>query len=232
MKIGGLQKTTLIDYPGKVATTVFLSGCNFRCGYCYNPELVLPEKAKKHPEISQEDFFRFLDSRKNLLDGVCVTGGEPTVNPELSWFLGEIKKRGFLVKLDTNGSHPETLENLFKKGLVDYVAMDIKAPLEKYEEVTGSKIDKEKIKKSIEIIKNSEIEYEFRTTLIPGVHGKEEVSKMGELIKGAKRYFLQNFMPEKTINNGFLEKKPFVVKDLENFRKEASFFVENCSIRE
>ena len=160
MKIGGLQKSTLIDYPGKIACTVFLIGCNFRCPWCYSSELVLPDKKEKQPIISEKDFFSFLGQRKDVLDGVVVCGGEPTINSDLSEFVRKIKKMGFKVKLDTNGSNPETIKDLINKKLIDYIAMDIKAPLEsnfqfsmtdsqtnsksqisKYEKATGVKID-------------------------------------------------------------------------------------------
>ncbi len=231
MKIGGLQKLTLIDYPQKVACTVFLSGCNFRCPWCYSGELVLPEKIKDHPEIKEEDFFYFLSQRKNKINGVVVCGGEPTINPEIDNFLEKIKKEGFLVKLDTNGSNPEVLERLINKNLLDYIAMDVKAPLQKYEEVVGAKFDSQKIKKSIEIIIKSGVDYEFRSTLISDLHTNEDVVIMGEMVKGAKKYFLQSFRPEKTIDESFLLKKPFFKEEMEEFKKRVSPFVEKCEIR-
>lgn len=231
MKIGGLQKLTLIDYPQKVACTVFLSGCNFRCPWCYSGELVLPEKIKDHPEIKEEDFFYFLSQRKNKINGVVVCGGEPTINPEIDNFLEKIKKEGFLVKLDTNGSNPEVLERLINKNLLDYIAMDVKAPLQKYEEVVGAKFDSQKIKKSIEIIIKSGVDYEFRSTLISDLHTNEDVVIMGEMVKGAKKYFLQSFRPEKTIDESFLLKKPFFKEEMEEFKEKVSPFVEKCEIR-
>lgn len=231
MKIGGLQKLTLIDYPQKVACTVFLSGCNFRCPWCYSGELVLPEKIKDYPEIKEEDFFYFLSQRKNKINGVVVCGGEPTINPEIDNFLEKIKKEGFLVKLDTNGSNPEVLERLINKNLLDYIAMDVKAPLQKYEEVVGAKFDSQKIKKSIEIIIKSGVDYEFRSTLISDLHTNEDVVIMGEMVKGAKKYFLQSFRPEKTIDESFLLKKPFFKEEMEEFKEKVSPFVEKCEIR-
>ncbi len=231
MKIGGLQKVTLIDYPGKVACTVFLSGCPFRCPWCYSGELVMPEKIKEHPEITKDYFFEFLEKRKGVVDAVVVCGGEPTINEDLPEFLSKIREKGFLIKIDTNGFNPEMIEKLIKNNLVDYIAMDIKSSLEKYKEATGVDVDIKKIKKSIAIIKESGIEYEFRTTLVPGFHQKEEVEKMAKAIEGANKYFLQNFLPEKTINGHFEEKKPFSSKDLEEFKESANLFVKMCEIR-
>ncbi len=231
MKIGGLQKLTLIDYPGKLACTVFLSGCNFRCSWCYSPELVLPEKIEEQPEFERSFFFDFLDKRIGKIDGVVICGGEPMINEDLPQFAKEIKERGFFVKIDTNGSRPEMLKILLRDGLVDYIAMDLKVPLERYQEVAGEAVDMDKIKESIDIVKNSGIEYEFRTTLVPGIHKEEDVSVMAETIKGADSYFLQNFLPEKTLEKGFLKRKPFTEKELESFKKVAEPFVKKCKTR-
>ncbi len=231
MKIGGLQKFTLIDYPGHLACTVFFSGCNFRCPWCYSPEIVLPEKIKNHPEITKEEVFNFLKERTDKLDGVVLCGGEPTIFPGLPDFIKEIKKMGFSVKIDTNGSNPEMLKELISDGLVDYVAMDIKSSLEGYKEAAGVDFDAEKIRESITLVMSSGVDYEFRTTLVPGIHEKKDIEEVGTLIKGAKRYFLQNFLPEKTIDEEFLKKKPFSKEELEEFRKIISPFVEKCEIR-
>jgi pyruvate formate lyase activating enzyme len=224
MNIGGLQKTTLIDYPGKIGCTVFLTGCNFRCPWCQNPELVLPEKIKKSPKISEKDFFNFLEERKGFLEGVCITGGEPTIHKDLPNFIKKIKKLGFAVKLDTNGSNPRILKNLIKKKLIDYIAMDVKAPLKNPD-----------IKKSVEIIKNSSLDYEFRTTVVPTVHNKEDIIKIArELSKptrlrqgfgGQRKYYLQNFRPEKTIDPKFKKIKPFNQKQLESIQKECQKYL-------
>jgi pyruvate formate lyase activating enzyme len=227
VKIGGLQKLTLIDYPQKIACTVFLSGCNFRCPWCYSPELVLPEKIKNHPEIKKEDFFDFLEKRKRKLDGVVICGGEPTVAEGILDFIKEIKKRGFLVKIDTNGSRPEALKEMIE--LVNYIAMDVKFPLLRYKEISNE--SPQKIKESIDIIMNSNVDYEFRTTVVPGVHFKEDIEEIAHLISGAKRYYLQNFLPEKTIEESFLDKKSFSEEELKEFKKIASSFTEECQIR-
>ena len=154
MHIAGLQKSSLIDYPEKIACIVFTQSCNFRCGYCHNPELFEQRK----PLISTEAFFEFLKTRQNKLDGVVITGGEPTLQKDLNEFISEIKNLGFLVKLDSNGTNPNIIENLINKNLIDYVAMDIKAPLNKYEQITNTKVNTENIKKSINLILNSNID--------------------------------------------------------------------------
>ena len=244
MLIGGLQKLTLIDYPGKLAGTVFLIGCDFRCPWCYNPELVLPEKIKKHKKISEKYFFEFLKQRKGLLEGVVVCGGEPTINKDLPDFIKKIKKLGYAVKLDTNGSSPEMLKKLISEKLIDYVAMDIKAPIgaksqitnsksqtnsklqiSKYKKATGIKVDIKKIKKSVEIIKNSGIDYEFRTTMVPGVHTKEDILQIAKELSPAKKYYLQNFRPEKTIDPKFKKIRPFSQKQLERLQKEGKKYL-------
>lgn len=194
MRIGGLQKVTLIDYPGKVACTVFLSGCNFRCPFCYSPELVLPEEIEKHPAIKEKDFFDFLLGKKGLLDGCVICGGEPTINgEELVDFCKKIKEMGFLIKLDTNGSNPDVLNKVIP--FIDYIAMDIKAPLnDKYKDFSG--IDcLEEIKESIELIKRSGLDYEFRTTITS--HSIDDILEIANYIAPAKKYFLQRFVDEK-----------------------------------
>jgi len=229
--IGGLQKTTLIDFPGKIAATIFISGCSFRCPWCYSPELVLPEKIKKHPKISEKYLFDFLKKRKGLLDGVCITGGEPTIHKDLPDFIKKIKKLGYLVKIDTNGSNPEMLKKIIAKKLVDYVAMDIKAPKEKYNELVGVKINIKKIQKSIDILKEKKVDYEFRSTIVPTVHTKEDVIEMAKWIKGAKRYYLQNFRPEKTIDPKFETIKPYPQEYLISIQKAIAPFFEICQVR-
>ncbi len=233
MKIGGLEKLTLIDYPQKLACTLFISGCNFRCPWCYSPELVLPAKIKNHPEIEKSQVLEFLKKRKSKIEGVVVCGGEPTAEKHLPKLLSEIKEMGFLIKLDTNGSFPDALKNILEEKLVDYIAMDIKAPLlkKRYKEATGVFDDVEKIKKSIKIIKESGVDYEFRTTLVRDIHKKEDIERIAKSISGAKRYYLQNFFPEKTIKEDFLNKKPFSKEEVTAFKKEADPFVKFCKIR-
>lgn len=231
MKIGGLQKLTLIDFPGRLAATVFLSGCNFRCPFCYASELVLPEKIKKQPKISSKELFKFLKERKKLLEGVTICGGEPTISKGLISLIKKIKKMGFFVKLDTNGSDPKLLEYLIDKKLVDYVAMDIKGPKERYKDFVGKKVDIKKIQKSIDLLKQGKVDYEFRSTIVPGLHQKKEILEMAKWIKGAKRYYLQNFKPEKTIDHSFEKIKPYPLEFLLQMQKIIAPFFEVCQIR-
>lgn len=213
MTIGGLQKVTLVDYPGRLACTVFLSGCNFRCPFCYSKELVLENEIRNHPNISENSFFDFLNERRGMLEGVVVCGGEPTIHKEaLVDFVRKIKKLGYLIKLDTNGTDPETVKRMIDEKLVDYVAMDIKAPLikEKYENACGMKFDVEKIKETVSLLKDSGIDYEFRTTVVPGIHTEEDILKIAEQISPANKYYLQKFRGEKgTIDSKFENTVPF-----------------------
>ncbi len=231
MKIGGLQKTTLIDYPGRIAATIFLCECNFRCPWCYSSELVLPEKIKKQPKISEKDFFKFLKERKGLLEGAVICGGEPAINKGLPEFIKKIRKLGYLVKLDTNGSSPEMLKKLIDDKLIDYVAMDIKGPKERYSQFAGIKVDVKKIQKSIDILKEGKVDYEFRSTIVPTLHIKEDVMAMAKWISGAKRYFLQNFRSEKTINQKFEKIKPYPQEFLLEIQKAIAPFFEICQVR-
>ncbi|MFC1789706.1 anaerobic ribonucleoside-triphosphate reductase activating protein [Patescibacteria group bacterium] len=231
MHIGGLEKLTLIDYPGKLAATVFLTGCNFRCPWCYSSEIVLPEKIKKQPKISEKKLFKFLKERKNLIEGVVICGGEPTMSKDLPKFIKKIKKMRFFVKLDTNGSDPKMLKKLIDEKLVDYVAMDIKVPREKYTKIVGEKIDVEKIQESIDILKYGAVDYEFRTTVVPTIHQKEDILKMAKWISGAKKYYLQNFRPEKTIDKKFENIKPYPREFLLEIQKTISPFFDICQIR-
>ncbi|MBN1870800.1 MAG: anaerobic ribonucleoside-triphosphate reductase activating protein [Candidatus Omnitrophica bacterium] len=206
MKIGGLLKFSLIDYPGKVAAVIFTQGCNFRCPYCHNPELVEPKRFRD--PIPEEEVLGFLKVRVGQIEGVVVTGGEPTLQKDLIEFLKKIKHLGYPVKLDTNGSHPDVLREALRLNLVDYIAMDIKAPLEKYSRLTDLKDCTERISGSIQIIKNSPITYEFRTTLAPPVVPREDLFKMASLIKGTKKYRLQRFVPRDNILNKELFEEP------------------------
>ncbi|MBU3941818.1 MAG: anaerobic ribonucleoside-triphosphate reductase activating protein, partial [Nanoarchaeota archaeon] len=191
MQIAGLQKLTLIDYPDKIACTIFLFGCNFRCGFCHNPELVLSDKPKK--EYKEKKILDFLRQRKKYLDAICITGGEPLINFDLPELLKKIKGLGFLVKLDTNGSNPKRLKELISKKLVDYIAMDIKADKDNYNVLAEVKIDINQIEESIKLIINSGLDYEFRTTVIKGYHDAEKLRKIGEWISSfgkAKKYVI------------------------------------------
>lgn len=198
MKIHGLQKLTLLDYPGKMACTVFTAGCNFRCPFCHNASLV--QRAEDGRPIEEQEFFSFLQKRKGMLEGVCVTGGEPLLQADLAEFLTRVKEAGYSVKLDTNGSFPEKLEALTSAGLVDYVAMDIKNSPEKhaitagFREGNGGEILLENVQKSVAYLMENGIDYEFRTTVVREFHEDSDFLKIGEWLHGAKRYFLQGFV--------------------------------------
>jgi len=231
IEIGGIQKTTLIDYPGRVAATVFLIGCNFRCPFCYSAELVLPEKIKLQPRISDKEFFGFLRDRRGLLEGIVVCGGEPTIHQELPDFIKKIKDLGFLVKLDTNGSNPELLSELIEKKLVDFIAMDIKTSLGKYAKAINAKIDLENIEKSVELIKNSGIDYEFRTTVVPGMVEKEDIEKISEWLQGAKKITLQQFQNQKVLDKNFEKLQPYSDKTLKEFAKILQKHIKEVKLR-
>ena len=197
MLIHGLQKMTLLDFPEHVACTVFLAGCDMRCPYCHNFELV---DGSAEPVMDEDEFFAFLKKRQGLLDGVAITGGEPLLQPELGSFIEKIRNMGYLVKLDTNGCHPEALSRLFSQKLIDYVAMDVKNSPTRYCATTGlSELDMGKIEESIRIIMNSAPDYEFRTTVVKELHSKEDFVEIGKLIKGAKAYYLQQFVERDTV---------------------------------
>ena len=229
MRILGLQKISLIDYPGKVCSVIFLSKCNFRCGYCHNPELVFDIDL---PEIKEEEVMKVLDERKGFIDGVCITGGEPTLHKELPDLIRKIRGLGFKVKLDTNGSNPKMLQDLIEKRLVDFIAMDVKNVFERYEETTNSKVSTEVIKESIKTIISSGIEHEFRTTVLPKFHKKEDIVEIAkDYLKGAKKYVLQQFMPsEKMLDKSLLTEKRFSEKDLKTLREECNKYI-NTEIR-
>jgi pyruvate formate lyase activating enzyme len=207
MIIGGLQKLTLIDYPGHIAATVFTVGCNFRCPFCHNPELVMSNVKCQMSNVLEDDFFKLLSERRGKLEGICITGGEPTLQSDLVDFIQKIKELGFKVKLDTNGARPDVLRLLYAQKLLDYVAMDIKSSLENYARTANTKIDLERIKLSVDLIRNSGIDYEFRTTVVPGLHKNDDFEKIGKWLTGAKKYVLQAFEDKGKILDASLKKK-------------------------
>jgi len=229
MQIKGLQKTSLIDYPGKISAVVFLPNCNFRCPFCQNPDLI--ENPDKIQTIEEDEFFSFLESRKKWIDGVCITGGEPCLHKELPEFAKRIKDMGFLVKVDTNGTNPLMLKDLINRKLVDYIAMDIKASKENYGKAAGVKVDIEKINQSIQIIMNSGIDYEFRTTVIPGLFDHKEAEAIGESLKGAENLFLQQFRPISTLNREFRKIRPYEKEKLEEFSNILKESIKNVEVR-
>lgn len=195
----GLQKLTLLDYPGKVACTVFCSGCNFRCPFCHNPALA--EGDESVLDYSFSDIILFLESRQKKLDGICITGGEPLLYEETIELAERAKYMGFLVKIDTNGSNPERLRTVIEKRIADYIAMDIKNAPEKYEMTSGSKM-LEQVKESVSYLLQNKVDYEFRTTVTGNLHTAADFEKIGKWIAGAKRYFLQKFVDSGSILNG------------------------------
>ena len=205
MRIGGYQKMTLIDYPGVIATTIFTVGCSFRCPFCHNPELVLGSGMSASGN-QEEEFFEFLQKRKGKLEGVCITGGEPTIQKDIVEFIQKVKEMGFAIKLDTNGTRPDVLKKLLDLKLLDFVAMDIKNQLKNYNKTTGVKADSKRIKLSVDLIMNSRVPYELRTTVVPGIHTEEDFLKIAEWIKGAEAYYLQEYR-EKIILDPKLKKK-------------------------
>lgn len=193
MKIQGIQKLTLLDYPEKIACTIFTNGCNLRCPFCQNGSLVL-ESRYKSDNISKKELLEFLEKRENILDGICISGGEPLINEDIFELLQEIKKIGYLIKLDTNGTFPEKIEKAIKEKLVDYIAMDIKNSRDKYLKTSGiNNLDISKIEKSVEILKKSNIDYEFRTTIIEEYHDKQDIKEISNWLKGSNKYFLQYY---------------------------------------
>lgn len=190
MKISGLQKLTLLDYPGKMACTVFTYGCNFRCPFCHNALLVTQQN---NDTVSEDEFFSFLKKRQGILDGVCISGGEPTLQKDLAEFIRKIKALGYAVKLDTNGSNPDVVRNLIKENLLDYVAMDIKNSLQKYSLTCGCETDTTLIQESISIIIESGIDHEFRTTTVREFHSAKDFAEISRLLKGNSKYYLQHF---------------------------------------
>ncbi len=230
MIIGGFQRFSLIDYPGKICAIVFTQGCNFRCPYCHNPELVDP-KLFSHP-IPEADIFAFLETRRGKLDAVVITGGEPTLQPDLIEFIKTVKALDYLVKLDTNGSSPGILRELIELNLVDYIAMDVKAPLERYQEITNSNVDQAKIKDSIELIMHAGLDYEFRTTVVKSQLGKKDILAIVKLIRGSKRYIMQKFVPETVLDQKFLDGVMiYTDEDLVGLRDAVKSYVAECVVR-
>ena len=227
-------ETSLIDWEGKIVSTLYVPSCNFRCPYCYNCDLILhPEN---FPDISHREIDNYLLKRKDFIDGICMSGGEPTLYPDLFAYFKGIKDKGFLIKLDTNGTNPRLIEKLLNHGLVDYIAMDIKSSLDfnNYSRAAGikDKIMLEKAKDSIELIMNSRIDYEFRTTVVPLLHSDETIMEIARYIAGAKKYVLQNFSPlEKTLEPSFQKIKPYSDEKMQELSEKAKKYVSNCCWR-
>lgn len=230
MGIKGFTKTSLVDWDGKIASVIFLPFCNFSCGFCHSSGLV--KNPKKLSNISKSFIFAFLESKKGWIDGVVITGGEPTLHrEELIKLVRKIKSLGFLVKLDSNGTNPGLLEKMIKENMVDYVAMDIKTSKEKYEKATSTKFDIKKINQSVKILLAGKVDYEFRTTVVPGLFEKEDIIKIGEWIKGAKLYALQQFRNINVADKKFGKIKPYPKEKLEEFGKLLKGKVREVKIR-
>lgn len=229
MIIKGFQPTSLIEYPGNVSAIIFLAGCNFKCGFCYNKDLVLNSESLK--EIPKEELFSILVKKRKYLDGVSITGGEPLLNEDLPEFIERIKEIGFLVKVDTNGSNPRMLEKILSQKLVDYLAMDVKTSLEKYAIATNTDVQVSKIRESASIIINSGIEYEFRTTVVPEIVEEKDVHEIGKWLAGAKKYCLQQFKPINTLSPEFCLKKPYSRETLFKFRDIAKKYFKKVEVR-
>jgi len=226
--IKGLEKFAPRDFPGFISSTIFLPGCSFRCPYCHNVDLVL--RPDTLADIPLDFFCVFLDARKDWLEGVCVTGGEPLLHPEIEGLLAVIKERNFLVKIDTNGSHPDRLERLIGEGLVDWIAMDAKAPLERYPEVVRAPVDPAEIDRSAGIIRGSGLPHVFRTTVVPGLVGADDVRRIGEWLNGAPLYRIQSFSPFRTLDPAFEAVQPFSSEELKAIAETAQPFFGDVQI--
>lgn len=225
VEIKGLEKFAAKDFPGYISSTVFLGGCNFRCPFCHNVDLVL--RPHTMPTYPLAYFKNFLDRRKNWLEAICITGGEPLLHEDLDELLQLIKERGLRVKLDTNGSYPSRLEKMFHRKLIDHVAMDIKAPIKKYSQAAGVQIREEEIQRSISLIRESGLEYVFRTTVVPGLIREEDLEKIGWMLKGAKNMQIQQFAPGHTLDESYKEKEPYSKETLVRMvQKIRSYFDE------
>ncbi len=228
MKIGGLQKTSLLDYPEEVSSIIWTVGCNFSCPFCYNKDLVNGTISK----ISEDEVLSFLEKRKKLIDGLVISGGEPFLQRDLKDFCKKVKKIGYKIKIDTNGTYPGELKELIDEKLVDYIAMDIKAPAKKYDKLSGKKTDIKKIKESIKIIQESGVDYEFKTTFVPEMLTKEDIVEIAKWLEGSKRFYLQQFKGDTPLISSKLNNvKPYAKEDLVKTLEEIKPFLKNCDVR-
>jgi pyruvate formate lyase activating enzyme len=229
LPIVGLQRLSLVDYPGRLCSTIFTAGCNFRCPYCFNVEIVL--EPNKLASISEEEALELLRARRGFIDGVCIGGGEPTLHGALPAFIRRVKLLGLKVKLDTNGSRPRMLRRLLEDELLDYVAMDVKAPLGRYPEVAGARVDVEAIRESIRILRRGRVDHEFRTTIVPGILTMEDVREIAKTLTGSKRYVLQQFRPGKTLDPRLRDVEPYPEEALLRLRDEVAPYFSECKVR-
>jgi pyruvate formate lyase activating enzyme len=226
LPIKGLQKTSLIDYAPNTCCVIFIGGCNFRCGFCHNADLV--NGWEKRPGIAEDEIMQFLVKRKGWIDAVVITGGEPTLYPDIVAFVKTIKGLGYKVKIDTNGSNPQVLGELLPH--VDYVAMDIKAPLEDYDDVAQTEVDKDRILESVELLKKGSTDYEFRTTVVPKYVSPEGMKKIGHWLQGAKKYVLQQYRPGKTLDPKF-PKETYCKESIDDLKRIMNDFVDIVEVR-
>jgi pyruvate formate lyase activating enzyme len=230
MRIVGLIKTSLLDWDGKVTSVIYLAGCNFRCPFCHNADLVL--RPAEMPEVDMDALEEYLQEQADFLDGVVVTGGEPTLNEDLPQLIKWLRDKGLKVKLDTNGTNPDMLEDLLDAGMLDYVAMDIKAPLdESYNDLSGVDAPLEQLKRSISIIMDSGVDYEFRTTVVPILLKEEDIERIAAFIGGARRYALQQFRPGVTLDEKFSVLDPYPAARIRDMAERAGRYVRNVVIR-
>jgi len=219
----------LIDYPGEICAIVFTQGCNFRCPYCHNPELVNPELYGEN--LQEETIFSFLAMRRGKIDAVTITGGEPTIQHDLIEFVKRVRKTGYSIKIDTNGSNPEVIEKLISMKLLDYIAMDIKSPADKFKMITKSHISYDKITQTTELIMKSGIPYEFRTTVLKKLLDENDILNIANSIRNAKLYILQQFIPSKVLDRGLMQYESYSREELESLSKKITQSVSNILIR-
>lgn len=230
--IKGIQKTTFVDYPGKIAATVFTWGCNFRCVFCHNSALVDAKKGQDLPIIPEAEIIEYLKGRTHQLEGICVSGGEPTIHPDLPDFIRKLKALGYTIKLDTNGTNPDMLQALITEGLLEYIAMDIKGPIGLYPQIVNMEVNEENILRSIEIIKNSGVRHEFRTTVMPDFHQEKDIDSVGCMLRGAQHYSLQQFRAsEGVLNASYQEAQSYTGEELTEMAKKFEPFVKKVTVR-
>lgn len=228
MKIGGFQKTSLLDYPNKISSIVWIMGCNFRCPFCYNKRIVF----EKGEIISEKRILSFLNKRKGMLEGLSISGGEPLLHIDIIDFIKKVKKLNYLIKIDTNGAFPERLVELINNNIVDYIAMDVKAPKNKYDYLTGVKTEISKIEQSIDIIRNKAPDYEFKTTVIPKLLEKKDIMEIAKWLGGSKRYYLQQFKNDtQLISSDLSSISPYSKKKLNEILEEIKPFFKESYIR-
>lgn len=228
MKIGGFQEISLLDYPQKISSIIWTVGCNFHCPFCYNPQLV----NETSEIILEEKILSFLKNRIGKIDALSISGGEPLIQKDINTFIEKVKKLGLLVKIDTNGAFPEKLKELIDDNLIDYIAMDVKAPSDKYSILSGVKVDLSKINKSIEIIKNSSLDYEFKTTIIPTFLDKNDIIKIAEWLKGAKKYCIQQFKTNiPLLSDDLMYLSAYKESYLKEIKNSVNDYFDECLIR-